>query len=120
MAATDQELDVIFQTAMAVGEDTLATMRAGKVQPSTGETVGLDEQVESAVALIDSAAAELPMEKSLQLFDLREALAGTSDEAIEPLHVIRGVLLGLLWSTSLWLVIIAVGLWILVVMGVRF
>ena len=62
----------------------------------------------------------LPMERSLQLLDLRESLAGTSDEVVEPLHVIRGVIFGLLWSASLWLVIIAVALWILVFAGVRY
>ena len=115
---SEQELDAIFETAVAVGEETIAATRTATVHPPS--LVALDERVETAVAVIDDAAAALPMERSLQLLDLRESLAGTSDEVVEPLHVIRGVIFGLLWSASLWLVIIAVALWILVFAGVRY
>ena len=111
---------MIFQNAVVVGEETIAATRMAKAEPAHRDTVALEEQVERAIAIIDEAAAALPMEKSVQLLDLRETLAGTSDEVVEPLHVIRGVILGLLWSASLWLVIIAIALWILVFTGVRF
>jgi hypothetical protein len=120
MPVSEQELDIIFETAVAIGEQTIASTRIARTELPPRGTLALEEQVESAIAVIDQAAAALPMEKSLQLLDLRETLVGTSDEAVEPLHVVRGVILGLLWSTSLWLVIIAIALWILVFTGVRF
>ena len=119
MQYSAQELDRIFDTAVAVGEETIAATRTATVHPPPSGSAALEERVETAISVIDDAAAALPMDKSLQLLDLRETLAGTSDEVVEPLHVIRGVILGLLWSTSLWLVIIAIALWILVFAGIH-
>ena len=120
MTVSERELDLVFETALTVGEETIAATEAAKIQPPTGGTEALDKRVQSTVALIDEAAVVLPMEKSLQLLDLRVALTGTSDEVIEPLHTFRGLMIGLLWSRSLWLVIIAVALWIVVLAGIRF
>ncbi len=117
---TDQELDQIFETALAVGEETMAATETSGENPSPHEAVELEAKVENAVAVLDAAAEALPMEKSLQLLEIRETLAGTSDDAVDPLHAARGLAFAGLWAITVWLVIIAVVLWGLVLVGVHF
>ncbi len=120
MSVTDQELDHIFQNAVAAGEETIAAKHTAPALPTPDETEELEQRVQSTVALLDEAAVALPPEQSNQILDLRAAITGPSEEVTDPLHVARGVIYGGLWGVSLWLVIVAVLLWILVFAGMHF